>query len=292
MRDFIIKNSKNVFAKTVGLGWISRLSTISVSSAQHIDWHAHDCIEILICHRGSLRYEFETHQPAMLRPGCFLVIQPHLHHRTFDGIDGPGSRSSIFLKLPRRDSPVRDFFSTDEYRNTIAVLLAKRLRPGRVSADRERDLSRLSALIGKGNDMSDLEKLELRALVVSAVVTIANSTRNGEAKTEKSIVDEAIAWIDSRLDRKFALDELIAHIGYGRSRFFTLFKERTGLSPLEWTIQRRMGKAKVLLAQGTMSVAKTARAVGFQSPVFFAKTFRSHVGQTPSGWQSEKLRAN
>ena len=288
MKDYIIANSKNVFAKTTGLGWISRLSTISVSCAQHIDWHAHDSVEILICHQGSLRYEFETHPPATLRPGCFLVIQPHLRHRIYDGIDGHGSRSSIFLKVPGATPRIHDFFSPIEYRNTIALLLAKRLHPGRISVDRERALARMSTLIGKGHALHDLERLELRALVVSAVVDIAGSRRNGEYKTETSIVDEAIGWIEDRLDQKFALDDLVAHIGYGRSRFFTLFKNQTGLSPLEWTIQRRIEKSKRLLSESGMSVAETARAVGFQSPVFFAKTFRTHIGLSPTAWRARQ----
>jgi len=286
MRDLIIENSKNVFSKAIGLEWIPRLSTIQVSRAQHIDWHVHDSIEILICHRGTPRYEFETFPPATLHPGRFLVIQPHLQHRVCDGIDGPVSRSSIFLQAPKRNTRIRSFFTTREYRDTIALLLAKRLHPGRVSQEKERELMRLSHLIGRGPELSDLEKLELRALAVSTVVDIAGSRRNGEVKSEKSIVDEAISWIDAHLDQKFALEDLIAHIGYGRTRFFTLFKDKTGLSPLEWTIRRRMEKAKQLLTRENQSIAETARAVGFQSTVFFSKTFRTQVGLTPTAWRN------
>ena len=288
MNDFIIKNSKNVFSPTVGLRWISRLSTIQVSRAQPIDWHSHDNVEILICHRGTLRYEFESHPPANLHPGCFLVIQPRLRHRVYDGIDGPVSRSSVFLKMPGRTTRVRDFFSTGEYREIIALLLEKRLRPERLPQGKERDLAALSTLIGKGKDLNDLEKLELRALVVSSVVGIAASRRGGADITAGTVIDKAMEWIDARLDRKFALDELIAYIGYGRSRFFALFRERTGLTPLEWTVRRRLEKAKVLLADRKMSVAETAHAVGFRSPVFFSKIFRTRIGLTPTAWQSQK----
>ena len=289
MHDLIIENSKNVFSKTVGLGWISRLSTLQVTRAQHIEWHAHDSIEILICHRGAPRYEFEKFPPALLHPGCFLVIQPHLRHRVYDGIDGLVSRSSIFLRPPKRSVRIKDFFSTKEYRDTVALLLTKRLHPGRVSPDKERDLARMSLLIGKGLEMSDLEKLELRATVLSTIVNIAGSKRNGEVMSAKSIVNEAISWIDANLEHKFALEDLIAHIGYGRTRFFTLFKEKTGLSPLEWTIQRRMEIAKQMLSKDKQSIAKTARSVGFQSTVFFSKTFKTQVGMTPTAWRNRGI---
>lgn len=290
MKPFIVLNQKSISTKTTGLGWISYLSTLSVSQAQHIEWHAHDSIEIVICHHGTPRYEFESIPPIVLHPGCFLVIQPHFRHRLYDGIDGHVSRSSIFLRPPKHNTRIKDFFSTGEYRDIIAHILTKRLKPRLLSSNMEHELLRLSLLIKKGNEMNDLERIEMRALIIAAVVHIAAVQRHENEMIEENIIDKATSWIDAHLGQKFALNDLISHIGYGRSRFFTLFKERTGLSPLEWTIQRRIEKAKTLLCKEKMPVTDIAHAVGFQSSVFFSKTFRIHTGKSPVKWRALKFQ--
>ena len=284
MRDYVIGNSRNITGDRLGLDWVSRLSTLSLSSAQPIDWHAHDSLEILICHRGAPLYDFGNRPAETLHSGCFLVVEPHLRHRIHDGIDAPVWRSSIFLRPPNARGR-NAFFSRREYRILFDALLERRLAPRRLPFVHERDMQRLSALIQQEDGLSEMERLELRALVVSTVIRLASSPRASHAPTDNNIIDEAKSWLEDRLDKDIRLDELVDHIGYGRSRFFALFREDTGLTPLKWITRQRIEKAKRLLSDKSKTVAAVARAVGFPSPNFFAKTFRAHTGMTPQDWR-------
>ena len=94
-------------------------------------------------------------------------------------------------------------------------------------------------------------------------------------------MNEATKWLEGNYRRHVDLEELIRHMGYGRTRFFILFKEHTGLSPKDYLIRFRIAQAQKLLASG-MSVKETATAVGFSDPAFFSRTFRQQTGKSPS----------
>lgn len=284
MREFLVENSSDIFAQKTGLAWLTRLSTLTVAKAQSIDWHAHENVEIIVCHKGAAHYEFEGRPPVTVNSGCFMVIPPRVRHRISGGIDSPVARSSIFLRVYRRKTTIRNFFTPGEYREILARLLEKRLCPIRIPFDVERNAKAMPALIRKGAALTLLENCKLRAIVINVVLGAAAADRSPANPSSGDIIKDAMNWIDARLDRPFSLDELIKHIGYGRSRFYSLFKFHTGLSPLEWATNRRLEKAQELLSSGKTSVADVARAVGFRTPAFFAKTFRTHYGVTPGKW--------
>ena len=285
MKDFFADNSSYIFARKTGLSWLARLSTLTVVQAQFIDWHAHEDVEVIVCHKGTARYEFADRDPITIASGCILVIPPHTCHRISGGIDSPISRSSIFLRPCRKRMPDKDFFTPAEYRKTIlARLLEKSLCPFRLPFEVERSAKAMPALIRKGAALDPMENLRLRAIVVNTVLGAANADRAPARTPSNDIVSDALRWIENRLGSPFSLNELVTHIGYSRSRFCAIFKSHTGLTPLEWATERRLKKAQELLSSGKTSVADVARAVGFRTPAFFAKTFRTHYGVIPSKW--------
>jgi len=75
--------------------------------------------------------------------------------------------------------------------------------------------------------------------------------------------------------------DLVRHIGLGRSRLFDLFKAVTGLTPNDYLLRLRVGRAKELLLEPDLSLTNIAMACGFSSSQYFSKVFRKYTGQTP-----------
>ena len=290
MKAFLAEHPENSYAAQPGnLSWVRRIATLSVAKAQTIEWHTHDSLEILVCHKGAPQYEFESRPPVSVASGCCLIIPPRLRHRIVGGIDGPAMRSSLFLRktLGRHDE--RDFFSRADYREITARLHARELCVRQLPFDLAQKAMALPGLIRKGDgNLNFAERMTLRALVVRTVLSAATAEPRDEAGDAKRLVASATAWIEARLNRKFSINELVAYIGYGRTRAFELFKAGTGLSPLEWVTKRRLEVAKRLLSEGRMGIAEIARAVGFQSTAFFTKTFRKHFGSPPRRWTADR----
>ena len=280
-----MKNYKSPKAKTVpgrkfGLPFVDCLSTLSVESAQPIAWHTHDETEVLICLKGSLSYEFRAHMAITLPEGHFLVIPRGLEHRLAYGIDGPCRRCSVFLKAASRALPNTPL-KRDEYRDLLADLLKKRMRPRAFPARIHADLLRLADLTSTADPLSSREKVELRIISLSTLLALATTKRPAPQKTEVKLMKEATDWLGRHYAEHVSIDSLVAFMGYGRSRFFTLFKRHTGLSPTEWLIRFRIKKAIELLESGA-NVSTTARLCGFADPSFFARIFRKRTGHTPA----------
>ena len=66
-----------------------------------------------------------------------------------------------------------------------------------------------------------------------------------------------------------------------------LFKERTGLSPLEYTQKLRVERAGVYLVSSNMSVDEIAEAVGFCNASYFIKVFHSITSNTPAQYRKK-----
>src|SRR5690606_28529505 len=92
----------------------------------------------------------------------------------------------------------------------------------------------------------------------------------------------------ARLDGRIGVDELAAACGLSRSHFARAFKVSTGSSPLRWQHDRRIEKAKELLAGTAAPIADIAHACGFLDQSHLNRAFARTLGTTPGRWR--KLR--
>lgn len=91
----------------------------------------------------------------------------------------------------------------------------------------------------------------------------------------------ALARIDERLGERLSLDDLASTAGMGRTAFCERFTERVGRPPHRYIMERRIGKARELLAEGRSSVTDIAYRLGFSSASHFSTVFKRAVGQSP-----------
>lgn len=63
--------------------------------------------------------------------------------------------------------------------------------------------------------------------------------------------------------------------------FVRTFKQATGYAPHQYIVNRRVERARRLLAETELPVAQVALSVGFQNQSHFTKVFRRATGATP-----------
>ena len=64
--------------------------------------------------------------------------------------------------------------------------------------------------------------------------------------------------------------------------FRRLFLERYKTTPKQYVIDMRINRAKQLLSEGSMKITAISEGCGFSSPYHFCRTFKRHVGVTPT----------
>lgn len=101
---------------------------------------------------------------------------------------------------------------------------------------------------------------------------------------DRQSIAEVVRYVDVNLDKPLRQAGLLALAGMSAAKFKRTFKAHTGSSMREYIFNRRIEKAKSLLARGE-AVSAVAAQVGLGSPMNFATAFKRATGQSPTQWR-------
>jgi AraC family transcriptional regulator len=92
------------------------------------------------------------------------------------------------------------------------------------------------------------------------------------------------AYIEEHLDEQIPLSTLAGLVRLSPFYFCRAFKQSFGLPPHRYHTQRRIERAKALLAKPNPSVTKIGLTVGFSETSSFTAAFRKAMGLTPTAY--------
>lgn len=93
--------------------------------------------------------------------------------------------------------------------------------------------------------------------------------------------------IDAGLVDGLTLGDVAAEVGLSAKHFARAFRESTGIPPHQWLMERRVARAKDMLASGALPLAEVALACGFADQSHFTHCFRQATGATPGHWRRD-----
>jgi AraC family transcriptional regulator len=108
--------------------------------------------------------------------------------------------------------------------------------------------------------------------------------RGGLAGWQQRVVS---SYIEEHLDEPIPLPILAGLARLSSFHFSRAFKQSFGVPPHRYHIQRRIERAKTLLAKSVMSVTEIGVAMGFSETSSFTSTFRRLTGITPSAYSRQ-----
>ncbi|WP_024302468.1 AraC family transcriptional regulator [Pseudogulbenkiania sp. MAI-1] len=106
----------------------------------------------------------------------------------------------------------------------------------------------------------------------------AVAVKGGLAPVQRRRVQELI---ESRLDTALTVGELAAELALSEYHFARMFRASFGMAPHAWILQRRLARAREVLAGSDLALADVAAACGFASASHLANRFRAALGVTP-----------
>ena len=109
----------------------------------------------------------------------------------------------------------------------------------------------------------------------------------GEAKeTPDRASDTAIkikSFIDNHYEENLRIDDIAKKFRYCRSHLYKIFKDAYKTSVMDYLLNVRIEKSKLLLQEkADCTVSEAAYSVGFNDPVYFSRVFHERVGISPS----------
>ena len=156
------------------------------------------------------------------------------------------------------------------------------LRPG-LHAGLVRHFERILETLRHGPD--DAQPLALLAAHELLLDMHRLDRQNDTSDRDRLAVDRACLALCDDLTRYRSIDAVAGSVRMTGQRLRQAFADRTGLTPGDYRVRRRIDLARELIVERRLTDLQVAEATGYERPSGFQRQFRHVVGQTPDAFR-------
>ena len=107
----------------------------------------------------------------------------------------------------------------------------------------------------------------------------------------KRVVVQAKAYLQEHLDEPVNMEVLAKRFHIGYCWFHRCFRRQVGISPNQYYLNLRLGKAARLLRCTKLSVKEIASRLGYPTPDYFSAAFKAKIRQSPQLYRNSNRAA-
>lgn len=232
-----------------------------------------------------------------------IYIHKGAAHYTYNGIEGEIKKRDILILNPEHTiqiSPVRKiewikidlsgvlFTSSTEIESMDNIFI--------ISDQTQTIKHYLDLALLEFQEQFRGSELILRKLIECVMVHVLRhhelSIKDSSIQIRHKEIDDIKQYIRENFSKKITLDELSNLVDINKYYLIRLFKQQTGLSPIDYLIHVRLSESEKLLTQTSITISKISDIVGFHSPSHFSKTFKEINHMTPSVYRKQYSKQN
>lgn len=91
----------------------------------------------------------------------------------------------------------------------------------------------------------------------------------------------AISYIEKNYHKNITIQDIADHSLLSETHLRRLFKEYTGISPLNYINKLKINKATTMLKNGEYKICEVANAIGIEDPAYFSWFYKNKTGISP-----------
>ena len=144
-------------------------------------------------------------------------------------------------------------------------------------------------------DTVTLERSTLRASallyrILAELDGVLHGTLTQRRSSANTALDCIIAYLNTHYTETITLEQLCeAAGGLSEQYLCRLFKQSTGMRPMEYMLSRRVSAARVYLETTDFPISDIALLSGFHNTSYFYRSFRKFVGVSPLAYRQASL---
>ncbi len=124
--------------------------------------------------------------------------------------------------------------------------------------------------------------------IIATVLAAQQNLRTGAHRYD--LVRRCKAAIEEQTEALPVIEDLAVALGVSAGHLRRVFKEHTGLSPYQYHLQLKIGRAKMMLRESDVSIKQIAKVLGFQNVYHFSKLFKAKTAVPPNQWRHGKQK--
>lgn len=118
--------------------------------------------------------------------------------------------------------------------------------------------------------------------------TMCTETEKGNSKSDSfDIIRDGIEYIHYHFNEDVRVEKLAETCNVSEVYFRRLFKQKTGMSPVEYRTLLRLEHACKYLQYSQSSISEISEMLGFVDTAYFIKIFKKHYGITPLNYRKQ-----
>ncbi|MGG4036111.1 AraC family transcriptional regulator [Paenibacillus cisolokensis] len=121
-------------------------------------------------------------------------------------------------------------------------------------------------------------------MVAAYIETAGRDVRVSRSTAVVDKINTVVRYMESRLDQQLTVEEMAKVAHYHPNYFIHVFKQFTGLSPIQYVNSLRIERAKRWLAATDMTVSEIAEQLGM-SLYYFSRLFKEQTGFSPTAYR-------
>lgn len=125
-------------------------------------------------------------------------------------------------------------------------------------------------------------------LLNELILSHSHTSLSTKPDERRDYVENAISYLQERLEENVTLDELAEWSNVSKSRLTQLFKEKTGYSPIRFFMNLKMQRACRYLDLTDFTVKQIAASLGYDDPYYFTRVFTRTIGMSPTAYRNIK----
>lgn len=136
-------------------------------------------------------------------------------------------------------------------------------------------------------DGDDTDRLAVLGNFYTFLAQLFLQLERGAVGQLETRVYRAVSYIKKHYNEEMDVNMLARQANISTSRFYPLFRQSLGMSPIEYINRTRIDRAIVMLMNSEhYSIEEISEATGFQSAAYFRRVFKKITGASPREYRN------
>jgi AraC-like DNA-binding protein len=234
------------------------------------DGHCFDYFNIIYIASGSMIYypDPKLTKSVVVSAGNILISLPGVRHRYH--ANPKTGVEEYWIKFD-------GYYARELQKNGIIPL-----KTSVIGADNHSSLYSLFQEIHSESTFD--QNLNTQIKMLPKLISILSFFSYSKQRMINPIIEKAVVFMHANITESCDFSKFARGHGMSPHNFRRVFKNITGLPPLQYFLELKINKAKEMLEHERHSVKEIAHILGFDDPYYFSRIFRKKTGIPPCQW--------